>query len=175
MTVAAGIIEAIKPREVKGAKGMFTSVSYKVGADWISLIKGKDNEHILDNLIVGDNVEIDYVVNGNFKNGTSIKLLKNMATPKSVTGGSALDKAANRDFRITYAGSRNTAIAFAKLAVDAGAITLPKKVADIEGALQAYVNQLTTEFANKAWNAVPGEIPVEVVETEDEGGSDFEE
>ena len=175
MSIASGIIEAIKPREVKGPKGMFTSISYKVGDDWISLVKGKDNEHILNNLIVGDNVEIDYVVNGNFKNGKSVKLLKNMSTPKAVTGSTALDKAANRDFRITYAGSRNTAIAFAKLALDAGAITLPKKTSDIEAALQAYVDQLTVEFANKAWNSEPGEVPVEVVSTEGEVDAEFQE
>jgi len=176
MSTLAGQIEVIKPRDIKGPKGIFTSISYKIGNDWVSVVKDKQNEYILDNLIVGDNVEIDYVLDqsGKYKNGKGVKLLKNMTTPTAVKGSSALDKAANRDFRITYAGSRNTAIAFAKLALDAGAITLPKKTADIEGALLSYVDQLTIEFANKAWNAEPGEVPVQAAD-EEEVDADFEE
>jgi hypothetical protein len=175
MSTAQGIIEAVKVRPVTTGKTPFTSVSYKVGADWFSFIKSKDNRDVIDNLIAGDAVEIDYVVNGNFKNGSSIKLIKNVDVPSAVKTASAVGKTENREFRITYAGSRNTAIAFTKLALDAGALSLPKKVSDIEGALHDYVDSLTVEFANKAWNAIPGLPPVEEAKVTKEIDDNYEE
>lgn len=161
MSTLSGVIEAIKVREITSGKRPFTSVSYKIGPDWVSFVKNKDNKMELEMLIQGDAVEVEYVQSGNFKNGETIKVVKSAEVPKTVKGSTAAVKVENRDFRITYAGSRNTAIAFAELAMKAGAITLPKKVSDIEAALMEYVDALTIEFANKAWNSSPG-VPAEL-------------
>ena len=175
MANVTGVIEAVKVREVPGKKGMFTSMNYKIGQDWLSIIKNADNSPLLDSLVIGDKVEAIYMTNGNFKNITDLKLIGNAVVPKAVEKATAIDKYANRDFRITYAGSRNTAIAFAKLVLEAGALSLPKKQADMEDSLKGYVDSLTVEFANKAWNAEPGEV-VDVSEVKVDGaGNSFEE
>lgn len=176
MSTLSGVIEAIKVREITSGKRPFTSVSCKVGPEWISFVKNPANKGVLDSLIVGDAVSVEYVTNGNFKNGESIKIIRDADVPKTVKDSPAIVKMENRDFRITYAGSRNTAIAFAELALKAGAISLPKKVSEMEGALLEYVDALTVEFANKAWNAVPGEVKAEVAAvTNEEDDDNFKE
>lgn len=158
MAEVQGVVEAVSEKTGKTGKRVWRNVSLNVNGNWYGGFESDDNKAILGKVGKGDTVKLEYTENGNFKNFTKIELVEGVKQPASVPKGATRDVVTNnRDFRITYAGSRNTAIAFVELLVKNGGLTLPTKKSEIEDALLKYVDELTMEFAMKAWNAEPSE------------------
>ena len=119
----------------------------------------------------GDQVEVQYVLNGRYKNIESVKITgKATAVSTSKTKATAIQEyvpSALRDLRITVAGARNSAMEFVRLALDSEAIALKSTKGKKVDELLEHVNYYTKVFVAQLL-AVNEENarPTEVIEKE---------
>lgn len=178
MTNVVGYIEAItQPKVIKKGNKTFNTIALKVGESWYSAILNDTNSSKIQNLSKGDKVDINFEINGNFKNIVDINLASNYndASTAATPVAKALSTSEAREYRITYMAARKDALAFAELAFKFGAVPVPKKQSEIEEVLLAYVNTLTNELAHQAWTATPNDDVDTEDEPVDDEEADFEE
>lgn len=125
-------------------------------------------------VVKGDLVEFEVVMNGNFSNikkGTLKKVQNNQSTNANTSGGGGYGFSQERQDSIIYQSCLKTAVDLSTWMVEQGVVSLPSKKSEKYGAMVALVQEMTNEFAWAAKNPkiVDPELAAMGLAGEDEG------
>jgi hypothetical protein len=155
-----GVVEKINKKSDTTKGKSWTKISFQVKNQWIGGFMSKNDTDDRAKVKEGDQVEIIWKENGQYKNLETITIQQAASeTPEvsasgnSTNGGTEYIPQHVRDFRQTLAGSRNAAISFVEMAVKLNALPLPKDAKKHADALLVHVNEYTDVFAKQMLSA----------------------
>lgn len=154
MSTVTGVVESISINAGKSPKGKaWTKYGFKVDGEWYSGFRSAENAAQLDAVNEGSTVQIEFTINGQWKNLDSITVTSESVAPVAAPGSSVAVTGRDNQYVYTARWAIATAADLVKTGMEQGHLKYTSKKPFDEAV--AAVLMIGEKLAAAAWTATP--------------------